>query len=296
MIEIKPLRYFLKVADTLSFTRASEQLFVAQPAISMAIKKLERDFDVTLFHRRDRKISLTDEGRVLYEHAKKLVQQADQTQLAMEELSGLKTGEVRVGIPSMLGSYYFPPILMAFRHRYPNLTLQVIEGGTWKLQQMLENGEIDLSVIVAEAPNESLETRALLKEQMLVTLNHDHPFVKYQSISPELFFQEELVMFKEGYFHRRVIDRLASQQGIKPNIGFETNLIPLIKSIVKQGFGITTLLGMVIEENDGLVTRPFSDEVWLDINIAWRKDGYLSKANRTFLQFLISETERNPSA
>ena len=198
MIEIKPLRYFLKVADTLSFTRASEQLFVAQPAISMAIKKLERDFDVTLFHRRDRKISLTDEGRVLYEHAKKLVQQADQTQLAMEELSGLKTGEVRVGIPSMLGSYYFPPILMAFRHRYPNLTLQVIEGGTWKLQQMLENGEIDLSVIVAEAPNESLETRALLKEQMLVTLNHDHPFVKYQSISPELFFQEELVMFKEG--------------------------------------------------------------------------------------------------
>ncbi|MEC8485081.1 MAG: LysR family transcriptional regulator, partial [Pseudomonadota bacterium] len=169
-MEIKPLRYFLKVADTLSFTRASEQLFVAQPAISMAIKKLERDFDVTLFHRRDRKISLTDEGRVLYEHAKKLVQQADQTQLVMEELSGLKTGEVRVGIPSMLGSYYFPPILMAFRHRYPNLTLQVIEGGTWKLQQMLENGEIDLSVIVAEAPNESLETRALLKEQMLVTL------------------------------------------------------------------------------------------------------------------------------
>jgi DNA-binding transcriptional LysR family regulator len=293
LIEIKPLRYFLKVADTLSFTRASEQLFVAQPAISMAIKKLERDFDVTLFHRRDRKISLTDEGRVLYEHAKKLVQQADQTQLAMEELSGLKTGEVRVGIPSMLGSYYFPPILMAFRHRYPNLTLQVIEGGTWKLQQMLENGEIDLSVIVAEAPNESLETRALLKEQMLVTLNHDHPFVKYQSISPELFFQEELVMFKEGYFHRRVIDRLASQQGIKPNIGFETNLIPLIKSIVKQGFGITTLLGMVIEENDGLVTRPFSNEVWLDINIAWRKDGYLSKANRTFLQFLISETEQS---
>ena len=293
MIEIKPLRYFLKVADTLSFTRASEQLFVAQPAISMAIKKLERDFDVTLFHRRDRKISLTDEGRVLYEHAKKLVQQADQTQLAMEELSGLKTGEVRGGIPSMLGSYYFPPILMAFRHRYPNLTLQVIEGGTWKLQQMLENGEIDLSVIVAEAPNESLETRALLKEQMLVTLNHDHPFVKYQSISPELFFQEELVMFKEGYFHRRVIDRLASQQGIKPNIGFETNLIPLIKSIVKQGFGITTLLGMVIEENDGLVTRPFSNEVWLDINIAWRKDGYLSKANRTFLQFLISETEQS---
>lgn len=293
MIEIKPLRYFLAIADTLSFTRASEQLYVAQPALSMAMKKLERELDVTLFHRRDRKISLTDEGKVLYEYARKLIQQADQTQSAMEELSGLKSGEVRVGIPSMLGSYYFPPILMAFRHRYPNLTLQVIEGGTWKLQQMLESGEIDLSVIVAEKPNDSLETHGLLKEQMLVTINQDHPFVALRSIEPELFFQEELVMFKEGFFHRRVIDRLAQQQGVKPNIGFETNLIPLIKSIVQQGFGITTLLGMVIEENDGLVTRPFSDEVWLDINIAWRKDGYLSKANRTFLAFLIEETERN---
>ncbi|WP_197468099.1 LysR family transcriptional regulator, partial [Neptuniibacter marinus] len=82
---------------------------------------------------------------VLLNHAKKLIQQADETVLAMQELSGLEKGEVRVGIPSMLGSYYFPPILMAFRHQHPNLTLQVIEGGTWKLQQMLEVGEIDLS-------------------------------------------------------------------------------------------------------------------------------------------------------
>ncbi|WP_067211911.1 LysR family transcriptional regulator [Marinomonas aquimarina] len=294
-MEIKPLRYFIAVANALSFTRAAEQLHIAQPAISMSIKKLEQELQVQLFHRHDRKISLTDEGQVLYEHAKRLIQQADETELAMQELSGLSRGEVRVGIPSMLGSYYFPPILMAFRHRYPNLTLQVIEGGTWKLQQMLESGEIDLSVIVAETPSEQLETRALLKEQMLVTVSKEHPFVALDSIPVELFFNEELVMFKEGYFHRRVIDRLAQQQGIKPNFGFETNLIPLIKSIVKQGFGISTLLGMVIEEDDGLVTRPFADPVWLDINIAWRKDGYLSKANEAFLQFVIKETERNQS-
>ncbi len=292
MIEIRPLHYFITVANELSFTRAAEKLHIAQPAISMSIKKLEHDLGVQLFHRHDRKISLTDEGHVLYEHGKRLLQQADETELAMKELSGLSAGEVRVGIPSMLGSYYFPPILMAFRHRYPNLTLQVIEGGTWKLQQMLENGDIDLSVIVAEMPSDSLETRALLKEQMLVTVPQDHPFVALDSIPPELFFKEELVMFKEGYFHRRVIDRLAQQQGIKPNFGFETNLIPLIKSIVKNGFGISTLLGMVIEEDDGLVTRPFSEEVWLDINIAWRKDGYLSRANQAFLEFVIQESEQ----
>lgn len=296
MIEIKPVRYFLAVAEELSFTRAAERLHIAQPAISMAIKKFEKEVGVDLFHRQDRKVSLTDEGRVLLNHAKKLIQQADETALAMQELSGLEKGEVRVGIPSMLGSYYFPPILMAFRHQHPNLTLQVIEGGTWKLQQMLEVGEIDLSVIVAEKPSEQLETRALLKEQMMVTVNQEHPFAQYESVTSEQFFKEELVMFKEGYFHRRVIDRLAQEQGVTPNFGFETNLIPLIKSIVKQGFGITTLLGMVIEENDQLVTRPFSEAVWLDINIAWRKDGYLSKANAAFLSFLIQETEHKKPA
>lgn len=292
MIEIKPLRYFLCVAQELSFTRAAEQLHIAQPAISMAIKKLEQELGVDLFHRQDRKISLTDEGKVLQEHAQRVMQTVSEAQLAIEELRGLEKGEVRVGIPSMLGSYYFPPILMAFRHQHPNLTLQVIEGGTWKLQQMLEAGEIDLSVIVAEAPSEQLETRALLKEQMLVTAHKEHHFASLKSVSPKQFFAEELVMFKEGYFHRRVIDRLASDEGIHPNIGFETNLIPLIKSIVKQGFGVSTLLGMVIEDSDELITRPFNKPVWLDINIAWRKEGYLSKANQAFLNFVIAETER----
>ncbi|MFD1384611.1 LysR family transcriptional regulator [Rhodanobacter aciditrophus] len=291
-MEVKPLRYFLAVADTLSFTRAAEQLHIAQPAISMAIKKLESECGVDLFHRYERKISLTDEGRVLIDYARKTVQAADDAQLAMSELNGLAKGEVRVGIPSMLGSYYFPPILMAFKHRYPNLSLQVIEGGTWKLKQMLEAGEIDLSVIVAESPSDQLETRALIREQMLVAINKEHPFAALDTVTPEQFFKEELVMFKEGYFHRRVIDRLAKEQGVTPNIGFETNLIPLIKSIVQQGFGVSTLLGMVIEPKDDVITKPFADNVWLDINIAWRKGGYLSKANQAFLNFLIEETER----
>ncbi|MBM6549532.1 LysR substrate-binding domain-containing protein [Marinomonas ostreistagni] len=290
-MEIKPLKYFLCVADHLSFTRASQQLHIAQPAISMAIKKLEQEFGVALFHRYERKISLTDEGKVLQAHARRLMTVADETQTAMNELHDLSSGEVRVGIPSMLGSYYFPPILMAFKHRYPRLSLQVIEGGTWKLQQMLEAGEIDLSVIVAENPVDHLGSHALLKEQMMVTINQDHPFAKQSSVTPEQFFQQELVMFKEGYFHRKVIDRLAKQQHLIPNIGFETNLIPLIKSIVKQGFGVSTLLNMVIDDSDGLVTRPFSEPIWLDLNIAWRKDSYLSKANQTFLNFLIAQEQ-----
>lgn len=290
-MDIKPLRYFLAIAQHASFTKAAEQLNVAQPAVSMAMKKLEQELGLTLIHRKDRTITLTDEGQRLAHHAEKILQATDDALLEMSELKGLSKGEVRIGIPSMLGSYYFPPILMAFRHQHPNLSLKVVEGGTWQLQKMLESGELDLSVIVAENLPDNLNTYRLLQEEMLVAIAKDHPFSKRKSVTSEAFFDEELVMFKEGYFHRRIVDRLARETNKKPKIGFETNLIPLIKSITRQGFGISTLLSMVIEPKDELITRSFDPQIWLNLEIAWRKDGYLSQANRAFLDFLCHQSD-----
>ncbi|MCV6589626.1 MAG: LysR family transcriptional regulator [Marinobacterium sp.] len=288
-MDIRQLRYFHTIARLQSFTRAAEELHIAQPAISMAIRKLEQQLGLQLFQRSQRQVRLTDEGLRLLEHAGRILQAVDDATLEMAELGGLTRGEVRVGIPSMLGSYFFPPILMAFRHHYPSLKLTVIEGGTWQLQQMLEAGELDLSVIVAEFVPETLEARSFLQTQMLVTVAQDHPFAGQHSVTVEQFFSQELVMFKEGYFHRKIVERLADQHQLTPQIGFETNLIPLIKSIVQQGFGISTLLEMVIQPDDHLVTLPFSEPVALDLSIAWRRDGYLSTANQAFRDFMLEQ-------
>lgn len=286
-IESKPLRYFYEVAKTGSFTVAAQNLSVAQPAVSMTVRKLEDNLNLKLFHREDRKVSLTDEGRALAKHAERVLQALQDTELAMQEYRSLEYGEVRVGIPNMLGSYYFPPILMAFRHRYPNLKLSVIEGGTSQLQQMLLESQLDLAVITAESFTPELEGSPILKEQMMVAVAREHDFAKEYSISPEQFFAEELVMFKGEFFHRKAIDRLAEDVGCKPNIGIETNLIPLIKSVIKHGFGISTLLPMAVETEDELVTIPFATPIWLELCIAWRKNGYLSRANRIFMEFVL---------
>lgn len=295
-MDVKPLRYFLAIAQNASFTKAAKQLGIAQPAVSMAIQKLESDLGLVLIHRIDKKVSLTDEGEKLRLHAVKIIQAIDDAMLEMKELKGLDKGEVRVGIPSMLGSYYFPPILMAFRHRYPCVNLKVIEGGTWQLRNMLESGELDLSVIMAEKLPETLQTYHLCKEEMRVTVATDHPFCQLESITPKAFFNQELVMFKEGFFHRRIVDRLARQHQMTPNISFETNLIPLIKSITQQGFGVSTLLAMAIEPDDNLISRPFEPPIWLDLNIAWRKGSYLSQANQAFLEFVMEQTQISQNA
>ena len=286
MLEIKALRYFVAVVDANGFTAAARTLHVAQPAVSMAIRKLENTLELNLFHRRERGIELTDEGRVLLTHARRILQAVSDAELEMHELHGLTRGEVRIGVPSMLGSYYFPPILMAFRHRYPNLQLTVVESGTRKIQQMLSEGEIDMGVIVSDTPPADLESYTFLRDQMMAILPQDHPLATKESISFDEFFREDLVVFKQGYFHREQLDKLAHASGSPLKIGFETNLLPLIKQIVRHGFAISTLLEMAISDASDLVARPFAEPVWLDLSIAWRRDGYLSRANCAFVEFL----------
>ena len=95
-----------------------------------------------LFRREERQITLTDEGKVLFEHAKRVLQQIDDAKLAIDELKGLEKGEVRLGAPSMMGSYFFPQVLMAFKTHYPNLKLTLIDAGTRSIRQMLLDGEL----------------------------------------------------------------------------------------------------------------------------------------------------------
>jgi DNA-binding transcriptional LysR family regulator len=289
-MDIKPLRYFVEVVRHASFTRAAEVLHVAQPAVSMAIRKLEAELELTLFHRNDRKVVVTDEGQRLLEHASRILQMMDDAQLEMQELRGLTRGEVRVGIPGMLGSYYFPPILMAFRHQHPNLRLSVVEAGTGRLQEMLQEGLLDLAIFVADAVPDELDASVFLRQQMMVILPLDHALAQQPNISYEAFFKEELVLFQQGYFHRKAVDQIAKRGNCTPNIGFETNLLPLIKSIVKQGFGISTLLAMVLRDDPDLVAIPFKEPVWLDLSIAWRRQGYLSRANRAFVDFVLAHS------
>lgn len=286
-MDLRHLRYFLAVAEQGGFTAAAEQLHVAQPAVSMAIRRLEHALALPLFDRQERQVRLTSEGEVLARHARHILQAVADAEREMRELHALERGEVRVGIPSMLGSYYFPPILMAFRHRYPGVRLEVVEAGTRNLQRMIHRGEIDMGVIVSDRPPDDLEIHPFLRAQMMAILPVDHPLAAADSIDHQAFFAEELVLFKEGYFHREVIDRLSAEAGVTPRIGFETNLIPLIKQIVSHGYGITTLLEMVVADDPALVAVPFCPAVHLDLSLAWRKGHRLSRANQTFVDLVL---------
>ena len=289
-MESKHLKHFVAVAEHGHFTRAAKALHIAQPALSISIKKLEQNLGVELFRREDRQVSLTDEGKVLYEHAKRILQQLEDAQLAIDELKGLEKGEVRLGAPSMMGSYFFPQILMAFNSRYPNLKLTLVDAGTRDIRKMLLNGELDIGMIDDVNVPDDLDTDHLLQVEMLAVVAKEHPFAKQKSVSFDAFFDNELVMFKPGYFHRDFLEDKALQCNKEMRFSFETNLLPMILSIVKNEFAITALLELVTQNEKDVVGVPFEPRVKINLSLAWRKHGYLSMADRTFIDFVKQYT------
>ncbi|WP_290697728.1 LysR family transcriptional regulator [Amphritea sp.] len=286
-MDIRSLRCFQTVAREKNFTRSAEKLHLAQPAVSMSIKRLEDQLGLKLFHRNERRISLTDEGERLLLHADKIIQAVADAELEMQELTGLTQGQVRIGIPSTLGSYHLPELLMGFRHSYPELQLSVVEGGTTHIRQLIEQGELDIGIVVDDQESEQLEKIHLLQEEILVCVNADHPLASQTSVDYQTFLAEELVLFKEGFFHHQVTEELGKRYQITPNITFETNLIPLIQSIVRQGFGISALLKHAIDDAGDLIGIPFTEPLTFNLCIAWRKQRYLSRANRSFVDYLL---------
>jgi DNA-binding transcriptional LysR family regulator len=288
-MEIRQLEFFVEVARQKNFTKAAEALLVAQPAISKSIKKLEEKLGLQLFNRAERKVSLTAEGEVFLKHAELILDQLKHAEAEMAEMRGLRKGEVRIGLPSMVGSYYFPSLIIDFKKAYPDLQITVYEQGTVKIQQMIANGEIDMGVVLEDKSTDELEVVPFLEEEMVVCVPASHRFAKQSAVSYEELAKESLVLFKEGYFQREIIVQAGRISGLPLHVTFETNQISLIKSLVAKQLGVTLFLRMVIAEDSGLVPVSLEPPVYLKLGVAWNKNAYLSKANQAFLSFLMEK-------
>ena len=286
-VDVRQLRYFLEVARVSNFTKAAEGLRIAQPAISMAIKKLELELELVLFNRQDKKVSLTAEGEIFLPHARRILDDLKAAELEMGELRGLTKGEVRLGIPPMISAYFFPDIIRDFQRNYPKLRLSVFGEGAGRIQKMIGQGELDMGVVAGGSFPETLEVRRFLREEIVICVPLDHPFASRQSVTLAEFIGEPLVFYKEGYYIREFFLETLKETGSEPNIVFETNLFSLVKSLVRNGTGISIFLRMVVAADADLAAVSFDPPLHLDLLIAWKKHLYLSLANRAFVDFLL---------
>ena len=289
-MDLRQIRAFVAVAKERNFTRAAEILHIAQPAVSMAIGRLEDELELTLFSRQGKKVALTAEGEAFLQHAERILDDCRAADLEMAELKGLARGEVRIGIPPMMSSYYFPRIIRDFRARYPHLQLSVNGEGAGRIQRMIASGEIDMGVVAGSSLPEGLQSRRFLREEIVACVPAAHPLANRSSVCLAEFLREPLVLFKKGYYMRELTDELLRGTRQQPRVVFETNLFSLVRSLIREGVGVSTLLRMVVADEPQVAAVSFDPPLFLDLHIAWKADGYLSRANRAFVDFLLERT------
>lgn len=285
-MNLKRLEYFCTLVDFGNYTKAAEQIGIAQPALSIAIQKLEKELGLKLINRTEKNALLTAEGKVLYSSATKLLAQARQVELELKELGDLTSGSIRLGVSAMMGSYYFPAVLTAFKKEYPKIKIELIEQGTSSLEKMLLNGELDLALVRADKKYEQLCYSGIIREEIVAGLPTSHPLASNQHISMEQFCKEPLVLFHEGYFLRESVSHYSKTNNVELDIRMETNLIELLKSLVKNGVGITTCLSMILRDDAEMIALPFEPKIKLSLGLAWKQNHYLSKASKAFIQHL----------
>lgn len=289
-MELRQLKYLSEIVKSGGFTKASESLGIAQSALSIAVKKLEEEAGVTLIDRNQRKLALTSEGAVFLKRANAILDQIGTLHQEMADLKDLVRGELKIGIPGMLATHYFPPRIAAFRELYPSLKISVYSEGAKKLESMLCNGLLDAAIIAHGNLPKELVWKPLLTDEMVVCVAPDHHLANRKQISIRELAKEPLFLFQEGNYQRAIIAKAFEDIGCKPKVSFETNLTSLLKTMTAKGGGACTLLRMAVDSSD-LVAIPLKPTLEVSAGIAWREKSYLPLATKAFIDFLLEGTE-----
>ena len=286
-MELRQLRYFLKVAELLNFSEASKALFVTQSTLSQQIKQLETELDTTLFERNSHEVTLTEAGQKLVRYAQKVVVDADICQQKMTDLKSLLTGELNIGV-----TFTFSPLLtetvLEFMERYPDVRLNIIYKTMAELMDMLQRHEVDF--VLAFKPtekNERVESYLLFNNNLVAVMSSTHPFAKRKSISLEDLKTCQIAMPACGLQARNAFDDMIESSANNIKTRLEINDINILLKLIRQSKLVTVLAEATIHNEEGLVGIPLemhNDDMEGCIHML--KNAYIKNSAREFYRLL----------
>ncbi|MGR6872389.1 LysR family transcriptional regulator [Pseudomonas sp. HK3] len=285
-MDLRKLEIFVSVAQHLSFSQAALALHMAQPAVSIAIRKLEDEFNTVLFERNNRTIQLTSEGQLALDKAKAILQQVNELSTSMSKLDGILRGELSIACPSMLGTYFFPDVLGAFLGEHTGLTASINQAGTQKIPNMILQDEVELGVINQTSYHPDLEVIPLVTQKIVLCVNEQHPLNQQKRVHIKQLHDVPMVLYQNDYFIRQQFDSQCLAHNIQPDIRMQSNFLPLLTSMVKNNFAATVGLEMMPQQEPGMVGLELSPKIELNMMLAWRKGRLISRANKVFIEWL----------
>jgi len=296
-VNLHQLRVFCEVAEARNFSVAAEKLHLTQPAITLQIKNLEDYYELKVFERIGKKILLTEEGKVLFDFANRMLTLSRQAEEALADLKGLSRGTLRIATSFSFGDYYLPTILRAFHERYPKIAIQVSTGNT---SQIIENTLLhknDIAFVASHPRNSGLAVGEFMSEILVAIIPNRHKLAGRESITLNELNHEPLILRERGSSNRKMVDETFEKKRISPLIIMESASTGAIKKMVESGAGIAILSERVVKkdvEANAFKALPFTEvEMTHRFYLIYHKEKYFSRALKAFMDMAMDLAQKS---
>lgn len=298
-MQLQQLRYFLAVAEHGSFTKAASELFVAQPSVSQQIRQLEAELGVQLLDRSNRVVTPTQIGERLLNHAHMVLDRVRDMEREAADYSGLVFGTLRVGTTPTASRVLLPKSLPAFTRKYPDIAIDVVEGGSLEIADLVGSGSLDLG-LVASSPRlgyvyHGFKTTLLATGVVACYVADDNPIASRDQIALSMLRNERIIAFGSGYLVDQLV-REAADWDISAKTVYTTDNTDSARLMVAAGLGITfsSSLARDIRTDEGVrlvpIHRPRLPFCVTAISFGER---YLPRAAASFLESLQRLVDRD---
>lgn len=248
-MEFRQLKYFVRIVELSSFSKAAQDLFIAQPALSNQISNLEKELNTQLLSRSVRGVTPTEAGKTLYRHAQAIIRQIEHLKYEVENESTNPKGSVSIGIPTSVSNVLASPLIAATQERYPEIKLQIVESLSGHLEELVSNGRIEMSLLFNssltdsqksdKATGFSLVKIPILEEELF--LQTTAALSNKKTITLAAAAKLNFVLPGKSNATRQLIDLAFARVGITPKVVTELDSLSTIQALVEDGLGATIL-------------------------------------------------------
>lgn len=286
---IRQLEIFIAVVEEEGFSAAGERLHMVQPAVSIAIRKLEESAGLKLLNRTSVGVLPTDEGRMLLAHARSICSQVDTLSQNLNDMRSLTMGHVTIGAPPIVSAFLLPGLITRFIEQHPGVRFTVMEGGVEEIAARVRSGELDAGFIPGTQVSAELETVFLKDHPVSCAVAADSPLAQRSSIDWATLLDQQLILFPRGYNQRNLVDAAVGRLGKAPRIIVEAESWTLQIKLVQAGCGVSLFFTEIIAMHDGVVAIPLEDRASIPVSICRNSNGGRSIAANSFFESVLAE-------
>lgn len=295
-LNLKQLKVFYYVAKHLSFTKAAEELFVTQPAVTMQVDALERHYGTRLFTRDKKGLGLTEAGSILFTYAERIMLLAFEADQSLLNLTTHPQGVLRLGTTKTWARVLMPTYILGFQERFPDISIQLDEGSSAEMAMSVLYGRNDVAIVGRVPYDDRLEVVPFPGheiDELVLAVHPDHPLAALASVTLKDLEATPLILREKGSGIRQVVMAEVEGQGLSLSVLLEASSVPFIKDLVAKGAGVSILTRISVDEEvraGHIRAVSFAGNgLQVHVDMILPREGYRSFAVRAFLTYLAEK-------